>query len=161
MTHKVDHLPDLVSVDDKLKIPRTPEPTPDDTSEENFPGTGSDDVPADVKSIAMYKQQLARSPKKAIRTTRDAATNVSSTATPAKKPALVDVDQQQESDSSTALIQAAIRGNSKIITMLCDAGAKPNHKDKKGTYTVVYELLQIFTISVSTRLRGFLGRGQP
>ena len=63
------------------------------------------------------------------------ATNVANcTIPPPKKPALVDVDQQQESDSSTALIHAAIRGNAKMIATLCDAGSKPNHKDKKGLW---------------------------
>ncbi|XP_055346257.1 ankyrin repeat and KH domain-containing protein 1-like isoform X2 [Paramacrobiotus metropolitanus] len=118
------------------RIPRTPEPTPDDTSEEGF--QGSDDVPPTEAKTAACKQQMPRILKKAIRNTRDASTNVTSTVPPPKKPALVDVDLQQESDASTALIQAAIRGNSKIIAMLCDAGSKPNHKDKKGWTALGY-----------------------
>ena len=73
-----------------------------------------------------------RSAKKTVRNTRDVATNVSNNGQSAKKPALVDVDQPQDSDSSTPIIQAAIRGNANMIRMLCEAGARPNHKDKKG-----------------------------
>ncbi|OQV24756.1 Ankyrin repeat and KH domain-containing protein 1 [Hypsibius exemplaris] len=134
---KADVMPKLESRrHDKVKAPRTPEPTPDDTSEEGF--EGSDDVPSLEVKPPIFKPE-GRSAKKTIRSTRDVATNVTnSAAPPAKKPALVDVDQQQESDSSTALIHAAIRGNAKMIATLCDAGAKPNHKDKKGWTALGY-----------------------
>ena len=87
----------------------------------------------------MFKP-VGRSAKKTVRSTQTVPTN---TVPPPKKPALVDVDQQQESDSSTALIHAAIRGNAKMIATLCDAGAKANNKDKKGQY-ILYQLCNLF-----------------
>lgn len=49
-------------------------------------------------------------------------------------PPMIDVDQQTDSNSDTALTLAAAGGHDELVTLLLVKGSDIEHRDKKGTY---------------------------
>ena len=51
-------------------------------------------------------------------------------------PPMIDVDQQTDSNSDTALTLAAAGGHDELVTLLLVKGSDIEHRDKKGTYGI-------------------------
>ena len=61
--------------------------------------------------------------------------------------AMIDVDQQTDSNSDTALTLASAGGHDELVTLLLVKGADIEHRDKKGTVNN-YFVLKYFQGSV-------------
>lgn len=53
-------------------------------------------------------------------------------------PPMIDVDQQTDSNSDTALTLAAAGGHDELVTLLLVKGSDIEHRDKKGWFHVTY-----------------------
>lgn len=52
---------------------------------------------------------------------------------------MIDVDQQTDSNSDTALTLAAAGGHDELVTLLLVKGSDIEHRDKKGTYRMHWQ----------------------
>lgn len=55
---------------------------------------------------------------------------------------MIDVDQQTDSNSDTALTLASAGGHDELVTLLLVKGADIEHRDKKGTVNFVLKYFQ-------------------
>ena len=60
-------------------------------------------------------------------------------------PPMIDVDQQTDSNSDTALTLAAAGGHDELVTLLLVKGSDIEHRDKKGTYRMHGEDITAYT----------------
>lgn len=59
-------------------------------------------------------------------------------------PPMIDVDQQTDSNSDTALTLAAAGGHDELVTLLLVKGSDIEHRDKKGTYGMHWENTKVY-----------------
>ena len=59
-------------------------------------------------------------------------------------PPMIDVDQQTDSNSDTALTLAAAGGHDELVTLLLVKGSDIEHRDKKGTYRMHEENIKVY-----------------
>ena len=63
-------------------------------------------------------------------------------------PPMIDVDQQTDSNSDTALTLAAAGGHDELVTLLLVKGSDIEHRDKKGIYRMGKKCIRASVFSI-------------